>query len=794
MIKKYSVGGMTCSACSAGIEKAVGRLDGVNSVSVSLMGKCMDVSFDETRVTEAAILSAVEKLGYTAGAYGEIKEDDGAKKLKKRFFISLAFLIPLMYFSMGGMLNLPVPEHKINLVVQCVLALIVIIINFKFYISGTRAVFNGSPNMDTLVTLGSFAAFAYSFVITILTFCGMHFEGHPFYESSAMVMTLVTLGKWLEEISKKKTGSEIEKLSQMIPKVATVIRDGKETQVLVGEISVGETVLVRAGDYLPIDGEVEEGLASVDKSAITGESLPEETTVGNKVVSGSIVRSGYLKVKAEKVGKDTLFSSIIEIVKTAGASKAPVQKFADKVSAVFVPIVTAIAILTFAIWLIAGGGVYEAIKHAISVLVVSCPCALGLATPVAIMAVTGKAASVGVLFKNAEAIQKIAEVNCVLLDKTATLTEGKPKVTDYENLSDIADDEVKKIVSALEKNSNHPLADAVVAFCGESDYKVTDFNYVVGKGITGTVGGINYSLGNFLSLNANDKYAGKTVITLSAENKVLAVFALFDELKEDSAAAIKILNSDGIKTVMITGDNDGAAKLVAEKAGLSEYRSGVLPEGKAKEVESYSKAGYKTAFCGDGINDSPALKEADVGVAIGTGTDIAIESSDAVLAGGNVLSLTDAIRLGKRASGIIKGNLFWAFFYNVIFIPVAAGAFTFIGFDFTPAMASACMCVSSLFVVLNALRIRKYKKAADIIAAKGEDMLFFKSDMTFKVDGMMCKHCEAKVTSAVTSVSGVEKVKVNLNKKTVEIKGHPDEAAVISAVEEAGYSAVRIDK
>lgn len=794
MIKKYSVGGMTCSACSAGIEKAVGRLDGVNSVSVSLMGKCMDVSFDETKVTEAAILSAVEKLGYTAGAYGEIKEDDGAKKLKKRFFISLAFLIPLMYFSMGGMLNLPVPEHKINLVVQCVFALIVIIINFKFYISGTRAVFNGSPNMDTLVTLGSFAAFAYSFVITILTFCGMHFEGHPFYESSAMVMTLVTLGKWLEEISKKKTGSEIEKLSQMIPKVATVIRDGKETQVLVGEISVGETVLVRAGDYLPIDGEVEEGLASVDKSAITGESLPEETTVGNKVVSGSIVRSGYLKVKAEKVGKDTLFSSIIEIVKTAGASKAPVQKFADKVSAVFVPIVTAIAILTFAIWLIAGGGVYEAIKHAISVLVVSCPCALGLATPVAIMAVTGKAASVGVLFKNAEAIQKIAEVNCVLLDKTATLTEGKPKVTDYENLSDIADDEVKKIVSALEKNSNHPLADAVVAFCGESDYKVTDFNYVVGKGITGTVCGINYSLGNFLPLNANDKYAGKTVITLSAENKVLAVFALFDELKEDSAVAIKILNSDGIKTVMITGDNDGAAKLVAEKAGLSEYRSGVLPEGKAKEVESYNKAGYKTAFCGDGINDSPALKEADVGVAIGTGTDIAIESSDAVLAGGNVLSLTDAIRLGKRASGIIKGNLFWAFFYNVIFIPVAAGAFTFIGFDFTPAMASACMCVSSLFVVLNALRIRKYKKAADTIAAKGEDMLFFKSDMTFKVDGMMCKHCEAKVTSAVTSVAGVEKVKVNLNKKTVEIKGHPDEAAVISAVEEAGYSAVRIDK
>lgn len=794
MIKKYSVGGMTCSACSAGIEKAVAKLPGVNSVSVSLMGKCMDVSFDESKVAEEVIISAVEKLGYTAGAYGEIKEDDGAKKLKKRFLISLAFLLPLMYFSMGGMIGLPVPEHKINLIVQCILALIIIIINFKFYISGTRAVLNGSPNMDTLVTLGSFAAFAYSLVITILTFGGKHFDGHPFFESAAMVMTLVTLGKWLEEISKKKTGSEIEKLSQMIPKIATVIRNGKETQVLVGEISVGETVLVRAGDYLPVDGTVEEGLASVDKSAITGESLPEETVVGSKVVSGSIVRSGYLKVVAEKVGRDTLFSSIIEIVKSAGTSKAPVQKFADKVSAVFVPIVTAIAIITFAVWLIAGGGVYEAVKHAISVLVVSCPCALGLATPVAVMAVTGKAASVGVLFKNAEAIQKIAEVNCVLLDKTATLTEGKPTVTDYENLSELSDEEIKKIVSALEKNSNHPLAEAITAFCGESDYSVTNFEYVVGKGITGTINGVNYSLGTFSSEPINDKYVGKTVVELRSEGKAVAIFALFDELKEDSASAIKIFNSDGIKTVMITGDNEGAAKLVAEKTGLSEYCAGVLPEGKAKEVSRYNAEGYKTVFCGDGINDSPALKVADVGVAIGTGTDIAIESSDVVLAGGNVLSLVDAIRLGKRANGIIKGNLFWAFFYNVIFIPVAAGAFAFLGFDFAPAMASACMCVSSLFVVLNALRIRKYKRVADSSAKKGDDMLFFKSDMTFKVEDMMCKHCEAKIMAAVNSVAGVKKVKVNLAKKTVEINGSADESSIVSAIKEAGYTPVRVNK
>lgn len=786
--KKYSVGGMTCSACSAGIEKAVKKLNGVASVSVSLMGKSMDVTFDESVTSDAAIIGAVEKLGYTAGEYGEAKEDDTVKKLKNRFFISLAFLLPLMYFAMGGMVNLPVPEHKINFIIQAVFALAIIVINFKFYTSGVRSILNGSPNMDALVTLGSVAAYLYSVALTVMVFEGKAHDAHPFFEASAMVMTLVTLGKWLEEISKKKTGSEIEKLSTMIPKIATVIRDGKETQVLVGEIEKGEIVLLKAGDYAPIDGVVTEGLAAVDKSAITGESLPEEATVGGKVVSGSIVRSGYLKVKAEKVGKDTLFSSIIEIVKNAGTSKAPVQKIADKISAVFVPIVTLLAIITFVIWVVATKETYPSFRHAISVLVISCPCALGLATPVAIMAVTGKAASVGVLFKNAEAIQKIAEVNCVLLDKTATLTEGKPKVTDFENLSDKPDEEIKNIISSLERNSNHPLAEAVIAFAGEGNAEIDSFEYVVGKGVKGKVGGKEYSLGNFVPLAAAEaaRYDGKTVIALSSENKVLAVLALFDELKDGSKEAIKLLNADGIKTVMITGDNERAAKLIAEKTGIAEYRASVLPEGKADAVKEYNEAGYKTAFVGDGINDSPALATADVGVAIGTGTDIAIESSDAVLASGNVLSLTDAIRLGKKANGIIKGNLFWAFFYNVLFIPVAAGAFAPLGFDFSPMISSACMSVSSLFVVLNALRIRKYKKAAEN-AETG-------ADMKFKVEGMMCKHCEAKVTAAAESVEGVKKVKVNLKKKIVEIKGEPDPAKVIAAITEAGYDAVQIEK
>lgn len=786
--KRYSVGGMTCSACSAGIEKTVKKINGVQSVSVSLMGKSMEVIFDENATSDEAIISAVEKLGYTAGREGEIKEDDTVKKLKRRFLISLVFMIPLMYFSMGGMISLPVPEHKINFVIQAVVALAIIIINFDFYKSGVRSVLAGSPNMDALVTLGSAAAYLYSVALTIMMFNGKAHEAHPFFEASAMVPTLVTLGKWLEEISKKKTGREIEKLSEMIPKVATVIRDGKEVRVLVGEIGKGETVLLKAGDYAPVDGVVTEGLAAVDKSAITGESLPEEAAVGAKVVSGSIVRSGYLKVQAEKVGKETLFSSIIEIVKAAGTSKAPVQKLADKISAVFVPIVTAIAVITFIVWIAVTGEAYPAFRHAISVLVISCPCALGLATPVAIMAATGKAASVGVLFKNAEAIQKIGGVNCVLLDKTATLTEGKPKVTDFENFSDESDEKILKVIAALEKNSNHPLAEAIVAFAGDSEAAAESFEYVIGKGVKGTVEGKEYALGNFDADFASyaNKYEGKTVVALSSRGQTLAVLALFDELKEGSAQAVKLLNGDGIKTVMITGDNESAAKLVCEKAGISEYKASVLPEGKAEADKSYSLAGYKTAFVGDGINDSPALATADVGVAIGTGTDIAIESSDAVLASGNVISLVDAIRLGKKANGIIKGNLFWAFFYNVLFIPVAAGVFSPLGFDFSPMIASACMSVSSLFVVLNALRIRKYKKAADYAE---EDF-----DMKIKVEGMMCKHCEAKVTAAAESVAGVKKVKVNLKKKIVEIKGEADSAAIIAAIGEAGYEAELIEK
>lgn len=788
MEKKFSVSGMTCSACSAGIEKTLQRLEGVQDASVSLMGKSMTVVFDPSVIKEDTIIAAVEKLGYGVSPFGAAEKDDAALKLRGRFLVSLIFLLPLMYFSMGGMIGLVVPEMKVNYVIQAALSLIIIGINFKFYTSGVRAVINRSPNMDTLVAMGSFSALAYSIVITIMLFAGSILsDSHAFYEASAMVVTLVTLGKWLEEISKRKTGAEIEKLSSLIPKTASVIRDGREQTVLTGELEEGDIVILRTGDYSPVDGEAVEGYCSLDKSAITGESIPEEVSVGGKVISGSIVRSGYVYVRAEKVGGDTLFAEIVEIVKNAGASKAPVQKLADKIASVFVPVVAVIALLTFIVWLVSYQELYTAFKYGISVLVISCPCALGLATPVAIMAVTGKAASVGVLFKNAESIQKMAGVKCVLLDKTATLTEGKPQVSDFVNYSEYDDNYIKNIVSALERNSNHPLAEAMLAFCGETDCKPDKFDYVLGKGITGEIDGKKFRLGNFSVPPSAEKYVGKTVITLAEEDKLIALFALFDNLKSDSKAAISELNGLGVKTVMITGDNESSAKVIADELGISEYRAGVLPDGKAAEVEKYKKEGYITAFVGDGINDSPALATADVGIAMGTGTDIAIESADAVLAGGSVAAVVDTVKLGKKALNIIKGNLFWAFFYNVVFIPVAAGVFAFANFTITPSIASLCMCVSSLFVVLNALRIRSYKRTANInCGSKG-------AVMKFKIEGMMCKHCEKKVFDAISSVEGVKSVEINLKKKTAKTEGDSDEAAIISAVVQAGYEAKRID-
>ena len=789
MTKKFSIGGMSCSACVNGIEKGVLRLNGIEKAEVSLMAKSMTVTYDENQVSDQIIMATVEKLGYIACPFGEQAENDSTvKKMKQRFFISLALLVPLMYFAMGKMLNLPVFESKINLPIQAVIALAIMIINGKFFINGINAVKNLSPNMDTLVSMGSISAYIYSVVQMIMLYMGKSIS-HVFFEASAMVLVLVTLGKWLEEISKHKTGQEIEKLSKLIPKTVNVIKDGKEITILSSEIEIGDQVICKAGDHVAIDGVVIEGHATLDKSAITGESIPEEVSVNSIITSGSIVKSGYVIINAQKVKQDTLFAKIIEAVKNAGASKAPIQKLADKISAWFVPTVTLIAVITFLVWLlIIGSSAYQAFNFAISVLVVSCPCALGLATPVAVMAGTGKGASMGILFKDAECLQKAKDVNCVILDKTATLTQGKPQVTDYENLSDMQDQEIFSICYALEQKSNHPLAQAVMEYCKTSNHSVEDFEYEIGKGVKGYINGEKYSLGSFnVPQDLSDKYQGKSVIVLLKRYTLIAVFAIADVLKAESKDAVARLTQMGVKTVMLTGDNQSSASVIAKEVGITEFVAWVLPNQKLEVLKEYEKQGYKTAMVGDGINDSPALKGAYLGIAMGNGTDIAIDSADVVLEGGNLNGIANAIGLSKKANGIIKGNLFWAFIYNVLSIPIAAGVLSFVNVILTPIIASVAMCISSLFVVTNALRINLYKKQE--IKVKEEK----KSTITYKIQGMMCGHCEQKVLSAINSITGAFCQTVSHKKGIALVSGNHDKKDQIkSAIESAGFKVLEI--
>ncbi len=800
MIKKFSVGGMTCSACSAGIEKNLNKLNGVNSVSVSLLLKEMSVDFDEQVVLETKIIETVEKLGYTVNEFENKEQDKSfeAKKLKKRFLISLIFLLPLIYFSMGVMFGLPAFDNTVNFIIQFIFASAVIAINFKFYINGVKAVIHKSPNMDTLVSLGSISAYVYSIAVTIFSLLGREVS-HTFFEASAMVLTLVTLGKWLEELSKVKTGNAIDKLSKLIPKTATILKDGKMITVLTTQIEVGDTVILRVGDYASVDGVVVEGNASIDKSAITGESLPEEVKIDDFISSGSIIKDGFILVEAIQVGGDTLFSKIVEIVKSSGASKAPVQRIADKVAGVFVPIVTLLAIITFSAWIISTKDIYLALNYGISVLVISCPCALGLATPVAVMSAMGAGASKGILFKDAGALQNARKIDCVLLDKTATLTVGKPKVIDFANYSELTDSEVFSIVSALENKSNHPLADCVLEFCGKSQLVAKDYEYIVGKGIIAKVNEKVYFMGNNKLLSHSLKqraseleeieFAGKTVLYFADENNILAVFSVSDYLKESSKSAVQTLNKKGIKTVMITGDNYNVSKRVALEAEITEFEAEVLPQEKYEIVNKYKNQGYFVAMVGDGINDSPALVSADVGVAMGDGTDIAIDSSDIILASGNLSGVNQAIELSKKSTKIIKENLFWAFFYNVIAIPIAGGALSFIGVTLTPAIASICMSLSSLFVVTNALRISIKKKTKKQKKIKIKNLI----SLTLEIEGMTCGHCSEKVEKALSKMQSVHSVKVDLKNKraTVLVSEVVAEEIFKNIIEEAGYRLIR---
>lgn len=839
MEKQYDITGMTCSACSSGIERTVCRLEGVNSAEVSLVGKSMHVDFDESKLTEQDIFSAVQSLGYGIFEEGEAPSDKAQsedRKLFVRFVVSVCILVPLLYVSMGHMINLPIPFF-INpekgygawfALFQAVLTTAVLIVNYKFFTRGFMALIRRVPNMDTLVALGSGASYIYSLVLTVLIFCGtfggnaawqgLHMDLH--FESAATILTLVTVGKWLEEKSKRRTGDEIEKLLRLAPENVTVEDENGRRQIPVKQVRVGDVVVVMQGDYIPVDGVVTQGHSFIDKSAITGESLPVEVGEGDFVTTAAVNTGGVIKVRAEKVGGETTLAKIIKLVREAGASKAPIQKFADKVAGIFVPVVTAISVLTFLIWVaIEGKFTPESITYAVSVLVVSCPCALGLATPVAVMTATGKAASLGVLYKDAESLQKTGGVNCVLLDKTATITEGKPRVTDFV-VFDADEEEVKGIVGGIENNSNHPLAKCIGSYC-DSSVRTEEFEYVVGKGARATVNGRKYLLGNAALVSGariSDRVKsaakklsaeGKTAIYLSDGARIIALIAVADSVKETSAEAVSLLKKRGIRVAMLTGDNQTAAKAVAQQVGIDDFVAEVLPEDKLRMVENMRKAGGVVAMVGDGINDSPALKQADVGIAIGDGTDVAIDSAGVVLVGGDLRTLDTAIDLSRATVRNIKENLFWAFFYNVVMIPVAAGALSAVGLTFNPMIAALCMSLSSLFVVGNALRLLRYRnknvrispshsdaRQCDICGEQTEDNQTTdeKEEGEMKkiiyIEGMCCEHCASRVEKALSAVPGVVSATVKLKKNLAIVRSREEIAdeKFTEVIADAGYT------
>ncbi len=828
--EKFTVTGMSCSACSAGVERVTKKLNGVKTAEVSLLGESLTVEYDETLVTREDVFAAVTALGYGIGEYREGKEErqkGKAEALKKRFIVSMILLVPLMYLAMGGMISLPEPPAKANYILQFILAGATMAVNFRFFRNGFSALVKRVPNMDTLVSLGSGVSFLYSIYLAIKmsAHAGEH-AGHLFFESAAMILTLVTLGKWLEAAATGKTGKEVEKLLRMMPDTVTIVENDEEKNVPFSSLKEGDILAVKQGEYIPVDGVVVSGGGFVDRAAVTGESVPVEAEVGAAVTGADIVKSGYMRVRAEKVGKDTTISQIVRMVKEAGESKAPIQHTADVIAGIFVPAVTLIALVTFLAWTLAKGDVSTAANYAISVLVISCPCSLGLATPVAVMAATGKGMSLGILFKNAEALQRAEKVNCMLLDKTATLTEGNMKVTDFSAVAGCSaglanggaeEKEILQIAAAIEAKSNHPIADCIYEYAvkksGEVRLIAENYEYETGKGALAEVNGKKYRLGNRkLLTEAENKLAfeeekrlskqGKTAVFLAGESGVIAVFAVADALKETSKEAIAALKKEKIRVAMVTGDNERVAHAIAGSVGISDVFAEALPKDKAEAVKRVQSAGGYVAMVGDGINDSPALKQADVGIAVGTGTDVAIDSADVVLASGDIRSAADAVQLSRKTVKNIKENLFWAFFYNVVAIPVAAGAFAFAGLSLNPMIAAACMSLSSLFVVGNALRLTRFKSgfqsgnAAEKSVNENKNYEV-KGNMkkVLHIEGMMCAHCVKHVTDALNAVDGVSVIEVNLKKKTagIELEKDVKNEELTAAIKNAGYEVKKID-
>ena len=749
--KKFSVTGMSCAACSAAVEKAVGRLDGVESAQVNLLAKSMVCVYDESKTGADAVIAAVEKAGFGAAELAERERaaapkkekaaaDDGFTAIRTRLWVSIVFLVLLMYVSMGHMLGLPLPgflhgtQNALPFAfLQFLLTLPVLYVNRKFYFNGFRALAHRAPNMDSLVAVGSAAAMLYGVIAIFMIGAALgrgdwdtveRYRTNLYFESAAMILTLVTVGKFLEERSKGKTGAAIAKLLDLSPKTATVLRDGEERVIPAEEILTGDVVLPKPGERVPVDGVVLEGSSAVDQSALTGESIPVTKDEGKAVMSASVNMTGFLKIRATRVGQDTTLARIVALVEEASSSKAPISKLADKVSGIFVPAVMAIAVVAGAAWLLAGRGVEDALNACISVLVISCPCALGLATPVAIMVSTGRCAQMGILIKSAEALELLHAADTVVLDKTGTITVGKPSVTD---VVECASGRLLPVAAALEKKSGHPLADAVVRYAADAEpAEVSAFTDVTGKGIRGIIdgrpcyggsGAYMEELGVDVSAvrEQAQRFAedGKTPLFFACETELLGVIAAADTVKETSAAAIRRMKADGCEVIMLTGDNETTANAVRRKLDLDRVIADVLPQDKERVVRELQAEGRKVIMVGDGINDSPALARADIGIAIGSGADIAVEEADVVLMKSDLNDVPTAIECSRQTMRNIKQNLFWAFFYNTLGIPLAAGAlYPVWGITLNPMIGAAAMSLSSLFVVTNALRL--YRMRCDV--------------------------------------------------------------------------------
>lgn len=878
--QKFDVTGMTCSACSSHVEKSVSKVEGVSNVSVNLLTNSMQVEYDENAVGEERIVKAVEDAGYganaiSAGGMHSLKKPDAKadhtgtagkssmaiqeRKMRYRLVVSVVFWLPLMYVAMGHMMyswfHLAVPawemkylhgtENAITFAMTQLLLLVPILLaNQHYFKNGFKTLAKGSPNMDSLIAIGSGAAILYGIFAIYRIGYGLghgdlslaaHYSHDLYFESAGTILTLITVGKYLESRSKGRTSEAITKLINLAPKTAVVIRNGIEQEIDVSEIAVGELFIIKPGESVAVDGVIEEGQSSFDESAITGESIPVQKQAGDKVISASLNKSGFIKARAVKVGEDTTLAQIIRLVEEASSSKAPIAKLADRIAGVFVPVVIGIALLTGILWMIAGNGFEFAMANAIAVLVISCPCALGLATPVAIMVGTGKGAENGILIKSGEALETAHLIDTVVLDKTGTITQGQPKVTDVHCFGDMEASKLLRIAGALEKGSEHPLAEAVIARCEAERMDlppVRDFEAVFGMGISGQVEGSLYFAGNTALMKERRipmtskmeavinelAHSGKTPLIFADSKQLLGVIAVADIVKPTSAEAVAQFKKFGIRVIMLTGDNEITANAIKEQVGVDEVIAGVLPAQKEEKIAALKNQGHKVAMVGDGINDAPALVSADVGIAIGAGTDIAIDSADVVLMKGDLLDAVGAVKLSRAVIKNIKENLFWAFFYNTIGIPLAAGVlYPIWGIRLNPMFGAAAMSLSSVCVVANALRLRRVRLkqterqqplslddtggmgtlSVNQTAAKtGKDIKNMEKTITISIEGMMCAHCTGRVEKAFGAIAGVTAVQVSLENKNAVVKadGAVSAEQLKQAVTDAGYDVTGISE